>query len=123
MQFGIVYKENSIYKKEFMKTFAFDPYEWLYLYIIGNMFVVIGINLVFGLSMPGIDNWGHIGGLIGGAAVAYGLLPKYQRPSVTHFGAQPLMEEERATFEWLWTGGVVILLVWAVRLISANYLG
>ncbi len=91
--------------------------------IVQNMFVVIGINLVFGLSMPGIDNWGHIGGLIGGAVVAYGLLPKYQRPAVTHFGAQPLLEEDRASFEWLWTGGVVILLVLAVRLISAKYLG
>jgi len=91
--------------------------------IVQNMFVVIGINLVFGLSMPGIDNWGHIGGLLGGAVVAYGLLPKYQKPVVTHFGAQPLLEEERASFEWGWVGAVVILMVLAVRLISANYLG
>jgi rhomboid protease GluP len=91
--------------------------------IVQNMFVVIGINLVFGLSMPGIDNWGHIGGLLGGAVVAYGLLPKYQKPAVTHFGAQPLVEEARSSFEWLWVGGLVLLLVLAVQQISAGYLG
>ncbi|OLN23526.1 hypothetical protein BTO30_05170 [Domibacillus antri] len=31
-----------------------------------NVLVVIGINLLFGFSVPGIDNAGHIGGLIGG---------------------------------------------------------
>lgn len=32
---------------------------------ISNIALVAGINLVIGLS-PGIDNWGHIGGLLGG---------------------------------------------------------
>ncbi|WP_046173832.1 rhomboid family intramembrane serine protease [Domibacillus indicus] len=31
-----------------------------------NILVVIGINLAFGFTVPGIDNAGHIGGLIGG---------------------------------------------------------
>ncbi|MCI2254540.1 rhomboid family intramembrane serine protease [Domibacillus sp. PGB-M46] len=31
-----------------------------------NVLVVIGINLAFGFTVPGIDNAGHIGGLIGG---------------------------------------------------------
>lgn len=45
--------------------------------ILQNMFVVIGLNLVFGLSMSNIDNWGHMGGLVGGAVAAWGLLPRY----------------------------------------------
>ena len=46
--------------------------------ILQNMLFIIGLNLVFGLTMPGIDNWGHIGGLVGGALVALGLLPQVQ---------------------------------------------
>lgn len=39
------------------------------------LFIVIGINLLLGFIRPGIDNWGHIGGLVGGflAANAVGL--------------------------------------------------
>ncbi len=51
--------------------------------ILQNMLFVIGINLVFGLSVPGIDNWGHMGGLVGGALLAWGLLPKYGKPEPT----------------------------------------
>ena len=35
-----------------------------------NLVVIAGINLVIGLS-PGIDNWGHIGGLLGGTLFAW----------------------------------------------------
>ncbi len=38
--------------------------------IITNLLVVVGINLVLGMS-PGIDNWGHMGGLVGGFAFAW----------------------------------------------------
>lgn len=34
-----------------------------------NILVVAGINLFIGLS-PGIDNWGHVGGLVGGTLFA-----------------------------------------------------
>ena len=34
-----------------------------------NTVLIIGVNLVLGLS-PGIDNWGHLGGLIAGGAYA-----------------------------------------------------
>lgn len=32
---------------------------------------VIGINIFIGLTLPNIDNYGHLGGLIGGAIVAF----------------------------------------------------
>lgn len=35
-----------------------------------QIMVIAGINLFIGLS-PGIDNWGHIGGLLGGVAFAW----------------------------------------------------
>ena len=35
-----------------------------------NIITVAGINLLIGL-MPGIDNWGHLGGLLGGTLFAW----------------------------------------------------
>ena len=39
-----------------------------------NTLTIAGINLVLGLS-PGIDNWGHLGGLLGGLAFAWSAGP------------------------------------------------
>jgi rhomboid protease GluP len=35
--------------------------------------MLIGINLVFGLSVPGIDNLAHVGGLVAGVAAGLGI--------------------------------------------------
>lgn len=78
--------------------------------IVQNMFVVIAINLIFGLSVPFIDNWGHIGGLLGGAVVAWGLLPRYQPPAVITAGPQPVAEENRSSQQVAWS------LVWLAAL-------
>ena len=61
------------------------------------MIVVIVINLLFGLSAGYIDNWGHIGGLLGGALVALGIMPQYEAPSVVRYGAQPLAGSKTPT--------------------------
>jgi rhomboid protease GluP len=37
---------------------------------IGNAVFIIAVNLFIGLS-PGIDNWGHVGGLLGGAIFSW----------------------------------------------------
>lgn len=42
-----------------------------------NTLTITGINLVLGLS-PGIDNWGHLGGLIGGLAFAWSAGPLWE---------------------------------------------
>jgi rhomboid protease GluP len=45
--------------------------------ILQNMLFVLGANLLFGLVAQGIDNWGHFGGMVGGLAMGWLLLPHY----------------------------------------------
>ena len=47
-----------------------------------HMGILIAINLVIGF-LPGsrIDNWGHIGGMLGGALLAWRIAPRLPRPS------------------------------------------
>ncbi len=77
--------------------------------ILQSMAVIIGINLVFGFVGQGIDNWGHIGGLIGGAVVAWGLMPRYSVPEIVQIGRQPLESDRRIAMEALWVGLIVVV--------------
>lgn len=43
--------------------------------------VMAGINLLFGLSTQGVDNWAHIGGLAAGFAVGLTFVPKPEIPA------------------------------------------
>lgn len=88
--------------------------------ILTNMLVVIGINLVFGLAMPGIDNWGHMGGLVGGAIVTAGLLPRYEMPTALLPGNYPLGERPRTIQHLLWVALCVALLILGVQT-ATNY--
>ena len=85
------------------------------------MVVVIVVNLIFGLSANNIDNWGHIGGLLGGALVAAGLLPRYQPPAVVRLGSQPLEEADRRTSELAWVLVCSALFVAGVLLVNRRY--
>jgi len=56
---------------------------YLYLYLskphvfssryLKNLLSIIGINLLFGIIVPNIDNWAHICGLIGGFIISYSI--------------------------------------------------
>jgi rhomboid protease GluP len=45
--------------------------------VLRNIINIAVINLLFGLT-PGIDNWGHVGGLMGGLMVSWFGGPKYK---------------------------------------------
>jgi rhomboid protease GluP len=36
----------------------------------------IGLNIILGMTNPMIDNWGHLGGFIGGVGMSYLIGPK-----------------------------------------------
>lgn len=86
--------------------------------ILQNMLIVLVLNLVIGFSSGFIDNWGHIGGLIGGALVMVGIMPRYEKPvglpgmiaphPVMGVGAQALVIRERRLAEIAW---VVVCLI------------
>lgn len=71
-----------------------------------NIITVAGINLMIGLS-PGIDNWGHIGGLIGGTIFAW-----FGGPLLRMEGIYPTVRivDKRQTGEVILTGAWEFLL-------------
>jgi len=73
---------------------------------IGNVVFIIVINLFIGLA-PGIDNWGHVGGLLGGAMFAW-----FASPVWMVVGLPPEMDlsDQREVRDIL-TGTALVLLV------------
>jgi rhomboid protease GluP len=74
-----------------------------------NVVMIAVVNLIIGLS-PGIDNWGHLGGLIGGVAFAWIAGPRYRYPEI--ITPQGLVDE-RGARETL-TAGMIVCFSFAV---------
>ncbi len=99
-------------------VFGLIAAEWIFFYqnrklfgnfarqAMNNTVFLIVINLVIGLS-PGIDNWGHVGGLLGGAMFAWFAGPRWQ---VLGAPAAIELEDERETREIITGAGLVILI-------------
>ncbi|MBK8047000.1 MAG: rhomboid family intramembrane serine protease [Anaerolineales bacterium] len=86
------------------------------------MLFILVVNLLFGfVGSARIDNWGHIGGLIGGAIVAIGLVPKYEAPAAPAYGVQPLQEVNRRPWEIAWVIGCTVVFVLGVWLANLWY--
>ncbi len=65
-----------------------------------NLAVVILVNLLFGLQ-PGIDNWGHLGGLAGGLLFSWAAGPVYKM-SVSNDAINYQLLDSRSKKEVLW---------------------
>jgi rhomboid protease GluP len=76
--------------------------------VLTNIVVVALLNLGLGASIPGIDNFAHVGGLAGGLIVGVLLVPRY-RIATDSFG-QPSVAESKPIAAWA-----------AVALFAATY--
>jgi rhomboid protease GluP len=66
-----------------------------------NLLFVAGINLLLGLS-PGIDNWGHVGGLVAGGLLALLLGPDLSVERVEVGGATIVTDRRAFRRTWPW---------------------
>ena len=78
-----------------------------------NIIIVAAINFVIGLS-PGIDNWGHVGGFLGGALFAWLAGPNM---GVVKRGQTLSMEDTRSSAN-VFLGAAVVLLVFGGMLVA-----
>jgi rhomboid protease GluP len=67
-----------------------------------NLMVVIAINVFYGLSVGTIDNFGHLGGFVGGVVLGWLLCPFYQ------IEGQRVVDRTSLRSEWL---GVLLVAV------------
>lgn len=71
--------------------------------------IIIAINLIFGFTVPGIDNMAHLGGLLAGFALGYGLAPRYR--IVDQYTSYPRLVDTVTLLSRWWVAllGVILL--------------
>ena len=77
---------------------------------IGNAVFIIAINLLIGLT-PGIDNWGHVGGLLGGAMFAWFAGPRWE---VVGISPDFHLQDQRESREIILGVGLVVIVFGAL---------
>ena len=88
--FGLIAAQGVyIYKNRYLLGSAAKP-------LLTNVLFMIAINLFLGLS-PGIDNWGHMGGLVGGFLYAWFAGPSFGI-SKNLFGENVIIQENKRVF-------------------------
>jgi rhomboid protease GluP len=75
---------------------------------IGNVLFIVAVNLMLGLT-PGIDNWGHVGGLLGGLVFAWFAGPVWEVRRA-QIGEGLVLADRREPREVL-TGAAVVVLI------------
>lgn len=77
-----------------------------------NMGFVVMVNLAFGIVQSGIDNWGHLGGLIGGALFAWFAGPVYKiQPGVSGLELKDIHGKNENLWGTLWSAGLFTAIV------------
>lgn len=87
--------------------------------LLGNLLFIVVVNLMLGL-MPGIDNWGHMGGLLGGLAFAWSsgpLLAVNWLPGGTGY---QMIDQNHSPRMWLYAALEIIVLLGLVLIKMTN---
>lgn len=74
---------------------------------ISNVLFIIAINLFLVGSLPGIDNWGHIGGLLGGLMFTWFACPLWEVEGI----APLLYVADRRSAGEVMTGAALVLII------------
>ncbi len=74
---------------------------------LGNILFLAAINLFLGFSSRGVDNWGHIGGLLGGLLFTWFGGPRWKVEG--SYPALALVDERRGQGVWLGLLAVLLL--------------
>ncbi len=85
---------------------------------ISNAVFIIAVNLFIGLS-PGIDNWGHVGGLLGGAIFAWFASPRWE---VSGIFPDLHLQDSREFREIALGAGLVLLIFGVLAVFGMFYL-
>jgi rhomboid protease GluP len=83
--------------------------------LLGNLIFIIVVNLMIGL-MPGIDNWGHIGGLLGGLAFAWTSGPLLMVNWLPGGGGYRMVDQNLSPRMWLYAAVEIVVLMGLVLL-------
>jgi len=62
-----------------------------------NLLIVVGYNIVFTFSVPNIDVWGHVGGLLAGSLLGWGVMPRY---AVAMSQGGPIVVDQSRPAKW-----------------------
>ncbi len=83
---------------------------------LNNLLFIGAINLMFGLTNPSIDLWGHAGGFSGGLMLGWLLCPYYQIDPLPN-GSRRVIDLNSLRAEWL--GVLLVSVLLAVAFVAA----
>ena len=76
------------------------------------LLILAGVNLAFGLAIPGIDNYAHVGGFAAGALLGLAFAPDY-KPAQDAFGRVERLHDANSILKRSWALPLAVLIIFA----------